>query len=169
MPVVVNKTGRREHHHHQRGPTGNVTTRSPGVGLPKLQAPTTESLQANRIGTTAPVFKEETEAQRGSAISPRSYSYQMAAGHSYTVLPKKDQNKGSNLQNPKIQQIQTPVSDIKCLHMCLKTIKGKCGTGLLNGSDIYAVCCITWGCKEGRILLWSTTTDTLKCSYTYIF
>lgn len=70
-------------------PTGNVTTRSPGVGLPKLQAPTTEPLQANRIGTTAPTFKEETEAQRGSDISPRSYSYQMAAGHSYTVLPKK--------------------------------------------------------------------------------
>lgn len=108
MPVVVNKTGRTEHHHHQTGPTGNVPARSPGVGLPKLQAPTTESLQANRIGTTAPTFKEETEAQRGSAISPRSYSYQMAAGHSYTVLPKKTKTRALTYKTLKYSKYTDP-------------------------------------------------------------
>lgn len=107
----------------------------------------TEPLSACKMGTLVPIFKEETGTQRGSAIFPRSYSCQRAAGHT-DCSAKRDQKKRRKKKKEKGELRLTETRntakytdprDIKSsVCTCARRQHGKRWLSLLTCRGIYA-------------------------------
>lgn len=92
-----------------------------------------EYFEFYRTGTTAPVFKEETEAQESTNYFPKPHGDQRAAGYQHTQLGQERRRRRQGwvvLQKPKDKaSTQTHWHRVLCPLTGPKTVTGKYGDG----------------------------------------